>query len=171
MGLRVGAALLGALMLSESAFALSCARPNLEQVVEEAKASPKIYYVLAGRFTPETQTSRRAGYNPSENRNFSDKRKAVTRTVFEGFSLAPSRAADRDLTRFLVDIETSCAGPWCSGVPDASQELIAFVEAREGEPPILKIGACPKFVYPAKPETVETVRTCLEKSCAAGVPY
>jgi len=44
------AGLIGALLVSDSAFALSCVRPDLIKTLEEAKASPKIYYVLVGRF-------------------------------------------------------------------------------------------------------------------------
>lgn len=161
-----GAALLGALMMSRSASALSCAQPNLKRVVEDAKASETIYYVLAGRFISQAKNTRRGGYDPSVGGRGFQESKEITRVTFEGYSIAPSRAGDQNLTRFPVDIETSCAGPWCSGVPDASQELLAFVEARDGEPPILKIDPCPQFVYPANPETVETVRACLTTSCA-----
>ena len=49
-----GAVLLGALLVSQTASALSCAPPNLQRVVEEAKASEKTYYVLVGRFTSQT---------------------------------------------------------------------------------------------------------------------
>ena len=161
-----GAIFLGALMASQSASALSCAKPNLDRVVEEAKASDKIYYVLVGRFTSQTQNTRRGGYDPSVNRLNFQQSKQITRVTFEGYSIAPPGGRDQELTRYPVDVETSCAGPWCSGVPDASKERLVFVEARDGEPPVLRIGPCPKFVYPANPSTVETVRECLNGSCA-----
>lgn len=160
-----GAVLLGALLVSQTASALSCAPPNLQRVVEEAKASEKTYYVLVGRFTSQTKNTRRAGYNSGVNGRSFQESKEVTQAIFEGYSIAPSRAADQDLTAYPVDVETSCAGPWCAGVPNATQELLAFVEARDGEPPILRIGPCPKYTYPANPATVETVRTCLTGTC------
>ena len=161
-----GAAFIGALMASQSASALSCAQPNLQRVIEEAKASEKIYYVLAGRFSPQTKNTRRGGYDPRLNGGSFQESKEITRVSFEGYSIAPSRAGDQELVRFPVDIETSCAGPWCSGVPDSDRELLAFVEARDGEAPILRVGPCPKFVYPANPPNIETVRDCLTGTCS-----
>lgn len=161
-----GAVFIGALMASQSASALSCAQPNLQRVIEEAKASEKIYYVLAGRFSPQTKNTRRGGYDPRLNGGSFQESKEITRVSFEGYSIAPSRAGDQELVRFPVDIETSCAGPWCSGVPDSDRELLAFVEARDGEAPILRIGPCPKFVYPANPPNIETVRDCLTGTCS-----
>ncbi len=161
-----GAVFIGALMASQSASALSCAQPNLQRVIEEAKASEKIYYVLAGRFSPQTKNTRRGGYDPRLNGGSFQESKEITRVSFEGYSIAPSRAGDQELVRFPVDIETSCAGPWCSGVPDSDRELLAFVEARDGEAPILRVGPCPKFVYPANPPNIETVRDCLTGTCS-----
>lgn len=159
------ASLLGAVMMSQSASALSCAQPNLQWVVKEAKASDKIYHVLAGRITSRSQNTRRGGYTGSQ------PSKQMTRASFEGFSISPSRAGDEALTRFPIDVETSCAGPWCGGMPNANQEIIAFVEAREGEPPVLRIGACPKFVFPATPPNIQTVRHCLTRECSSYAPF
>ena len=171
------ASLLGAVMMSQSASALSCAQPNLQWVVKEAKASDKIYHVLAGRITSRSQNTRRGGYIPSANGGgfkhgggFGQS-KDVTRVTFEGVSITASSAGDEALTRFPIDVETSCAGPWCGGMPNANQEIIAFVEAREGEPPVLRIGACPKFIFPATPPNIQTVRHCLTRECSSYAPF
>ena len=37
-------------MLSDSAFALSCMRPDLIKTLEDAKASDKVYHILVGKF-------------------------------------------------------------------------------------------------------------------------
>ena len=158
-----GAVFVGALMASQSASALSCAQPNLQRVIEEAKASEKIYYVLAGRFSPQTKNTRRGGYDPRLNGGSFQESKEITRVSFEGVSIASSRAGDQEFLRFPIDIETSCAGPWCGGVPDAKRELLAFVEARDDEPPILRIGPCPKFVYSANPPNIQAVRAQLSR--------
>ncbi len=135
------AAVLGSMMLADSAFALSCARPDLVKTLEEAKASEKLYYILVGKFTsmsPRPKTSYQGGYVSPEDQ-FKPKPPVITSTFFEGYSLAKHRRQDGHLTRFPVDIETSCVGPWCSAVPSKDSKLIAFVEAREGYPPILRI--------------------------------
>ena len=158
-----GAVFIGALMMSQSALALSCAQPNLQRVIEEAKSSEKIYHVLAGRFTPPAKKTRRGGYDPSVNRLSFQESKEMTRVSFEGVSIASSRAGDEAFLSFPVDVETSCAGPWCGGVPNAKQELLVFVEARDGEPPVLRIGPCPKFVFPANPPNIQAVRAQLSR--------
>jgi len=77
---------------------------------------------------------------------------------------------DQPLTRFPVDIETSCVGPWCSGVPSSDRDIIAFVEAREGQPPLLKISPCPYWTFNAEPKQVSKVRQCLDKTCEVEAP-
>jgi hypothetical protein len=162
MSQKIGiAALMGGLLFSQSASALSCVEPNLVQTLEEVKASETVYYVLAGRFVPAAAQTPRRGYNPIRNRNNFQQNKEITRVRFEGVSLASSPARDQALQQFPIDVETSCMGPWCSSLPNASREFLAFVEARDGQPPLLRVGPCPKFVYPTSSRHVETVRTLL----------
>ena len=69
--------ILAALMMSEGAFALSCMKPDLVKTLEEAKASDKVYHILAGKFVSEpTEDHDRGGYKlgPSS----SDGSRAVT---------------------------------------------------------------------------------------------
>ena len=47
---RILTATLSAVMVSESAFALSCVRPDLLRSLEQAKSSPTVYYILVGKF-------------------------------------------------------------------------------------------------------------------------
>ena len=166
------AAILGAMMLADSAFALSCARPDLVKTLEDAKASEKLYYILVGKFVspppqtdlPETNPKANSGYvlpfNPLK-----PKLPILTQSYFDGVSLAQSSRRDAPLTRFPVDIETSCAGDWCSSPPSSDRDIIAFVEAREGQAPLLKISPCPYWTFSADAERVKKVRQCLDKTC------
>lgn len=161
------AALLGSLMLSESAFALSCMRPDLVKTLEDAKASEKLYYVLVGKFvspTPQPKHFDNGVYILPEDQ-FKPKPPVITRSYFEGFSVAKQARQDGHLTRFPVDIETSCMASWCSSVPQDSREVIAFVEARPGQAPLLKISPCPSMMFGATKPQVQKIRQCLDKSC------
>ena len=152
-GLILGFVTLGAMLFSHSASALSCARPNLVDVLEEVKASPKLYYILRGNF---------------DSRPHATAQERVTQTHFRGVSLAPGRGADRHLTRFPVKVETSCAGPWCASAPPPKRSVIAFVEAStRGWSGLLNIGPCPQYVFDATPENIQTVRSCLKSTCAS----
>lgn len=168
----IGAAILGSLMLADSAFALSCMRPDLVKTLEEAKASEKLYYILVGKFVPlkpPAKTDFNGGYAPPENQ-FKPKPPVITQSYFQGYSLAQDPRRDSHLTRFPVDIETSCVGPWCSGVPSGEREIIAFVEARDGQPSLLKISPCPYWTFGAEPEQVQKLRQCLDKTCESEQP-
>lgn len=165
MGLRsICAALLGTLMLSESAFALSCMRPDVVKTLEDAKASEKTYSILVGHFDRATPQPNLPGGL------FKPKMPQITSMWFEGYALAKYRRQDGQLTRFRVDVETSCAGPWCSDVPQRQAELIAFVELREGQAPLLKISPCPYWTFPAERKQVKKLRQCFDKSCQPEAP-
>jgi len=174
-------AVLGMMMLSESAFALSCARPDIVKTLEDAKASEKLYYVLVGKFTAQprakSKNKKYDGYiihekirSPLEDQ-FRPKPPVITRSTFQGFSVGKTYRQDSHLKRFPVDIETSCAGPWCSELPSSDQDIIAFVEARDGQAPLLKISPCPYWTFGAELAQVQKIRQCLDSSCEPEAPH
>ena len=122
------AGVLGALFACESAFALSCARPDLIKTLEVAKVSPKTYHILVGRFTsltPEAAFNQKSGQTSLEDQ-FKPKPPRIMPTHFEGYALTRSQRSDEVLTRFPVDVEISCVASWCSSVPRSGSEVIAF---------------------------------------------
>lgn len=161
---------LGIMMIPNRASALSCARPDLLQTLEKAKASETTYHILVGRFVMQTPLRKHPensnGGLISQHQPSSAQASIINRSYFEGVSLATKPRHDYLLSRFPVDIETSCVGPWCSSVPGSGQELIAFVEAREGMPPILKIPPCSSTTFAAEEAKVKKIRQCLDKDCA-----
>jgi hypothetical protein len=167
-----GAVLIGALMFSQSASALSCARPDLVRTLEDAKDSPKIYHILVGRFQSLTRGPAfpQMGPNMPPEDQFKPKPPRLMPSYFEGYSLAKNPRRDVPLSRFPVDIEVSCIGPWCSDVPAADRELIAFVEARPGQTPVLRISPCPSQTFAADRKQVRKVRQCLDRKCQADEP-
>ena len=166
------AVVLGTMMLADSAFALSCARPDVVKTLEEAKASETLYYVLVGKFVtrgPRQKTQSHNGYSLSENQ-FKPKPPVITRSYFQGYSLAKHSHQDGYLSRFPIDIQTSCVASWCSNVPSAERDIIAFVEARPGQVPFLKISPCPSMTFQATEPQVQKVRQCLDKPCEPEAP-
>lgn len=155
------AGMLGALLLSESAFALSCARPDLVGNLETAKASPDIYYILVGKFRPVTPKQKQ--YKLRNHRLLDQV--DITPSLFDGYSIAKTRRQDQALSGFPLDIETTCTGPWCSRAPALDQEMIAIVQARPGQTPILRTSPCPSKVFRATTKSIEKLRECLDQSC------
>jgi hypothetical protein len=159
---------LGGLMMAQSASALSCARPDLVRTLEAAKASPKIYYVLVGTFT---SLSSGPAFTPWEGLSPQDQMKQrpplIIPSHFEGYSLAKNDRHDVSLKRFPVDIEVSCVASWCSDVPPPDRELIAFVEARDSQAPILRISPCPSQTFAADQTRVLKARQCLDRRCSS----
>jgi len=160
---------LGALMVSESAFALSCARPDLVRSLEAAKASPKTFNILVGKFVSESSKLKGGGLKTSPNK-LPSRTTDITHSLFQGVSLAAYARNDQALSNYAVDIETSCTGPWCSRVPSSEMELIAFVEERPGQSPILRIAPCPSQAFRATEEQVDKLRQCMSKRCEPEKP-
>jgi len=166
------AAFTSALLISQPAFGLSCMRPDLVRTLNEAKASDKYYHIFVGRFDAgplpldsDMRTKDRPNVPYVDSFKHSGKK---VRAGFTGYSLGKYRYQDAQLTRFPVDIETSCAGHWCGNVPSPKQEIIAFVEVRDGQPPVLHIGACPGWTYQASNEKVQKLRDCLDNRPTPG---
>ena len=165
--------LLVCLLLTESALALSCARPELIKTLEDAKASEKTYHILVGQFVSSSANPKQDIYRLKDvikshpENQFKPRPPKITKTVFEGYSLANNPSQDVPLTRYPVDIETSCAGPWCGSIPQHHDKIIAFVEAREGQAALLRIGPCPSLVFSVKSENgkVQKIRQCLDRTC------
>ncbi|RKQ71765.1 hypothetical protein DES40_1095 [Litorimonas taeanensis] len=169
---------MGALMMGQTASALSCAMPDLAQKMEEAKASDTVYHIFVGKFRTITH-----GINPPKPLDtYQDSYGAphqgipphqapqppkIQRAFFEGFSLGPNRRYDVPLSGLPVDMEIGCAGPWCGSAPSSEQTHIAFVEARNGRPPLLRVSACPNWVFQTEPNDgkVRKLRQCYDKTC------
>lgn len=153
-------AALGSLMLADSAFALSCMRPDLARTMENAKSSDKLYYVLVGQFRGQS-------YNQTPSYNGKDPKPIRTTMWFDGRSIAQHPWYDSRLNSFPVEVQTSCAGPWCGSLPRAGETVLTFVEVRHGQTPLLHIGACPEWLYRVQPGDgqVQSLRDCMDKPC------
>lgn len=147
---------------AQSAAALSCMAPDLTRTMEDAKASEKLYHIIVGEFTviskqeiPRTDIPRDWGGPASD---FPNPVHAEMR--FDGYSLAPSVYGDQRLSGFTLDVETSCAAHWCGGLPAEGKEVIAFIEVRPNDVPVLRMGACPYWLYYVQPgdDKVKTLR-------------
>ncbi len=178
---------LGCLLLSQSAFALSCAQPDIIRSLESVKKSETVYYILVGTFTtpPEEGKPRleqRGGYQAE----WQSKPPRIVPSLFNGYALSPKRRHDVELSDYPVNLEISCAGPWCGNLPRSGQTLIAFVEAPQtvqsqglsdghGDPnvPILQISPCPGQTFPTTPHGVQVskVRKCLNRTCQPQTLY
>lgn len=157
--------LLASIMLSDSAMALSCMRPDIAKTMEKAKASETVYHILVGNFTSHAPVPRFQGSDPRD--QFEQKPPIITRALFTGHSLAKTPHLDERLTRFPIAIETSCMGPWCGSLPPQQTPYIAFVEARPGQVPILRLSPCQDVMYPADEggQKVSKLRTCFDGLC------
>ena len=149
------AAMLGALTLTPSAHALSCAPPDLQRELTQAIESDKVYHIFVGYFNaPQIKRPDMSGYNP----HILKPRSQIVNGSFSGYSLAKHRHADFRLDQFPVTIKTNCAASWCGQVPRPDQKMIAFVEAQEGAPPLLTMGACPYMSHSYSEDKEMTLR-------------
>lgn len=163
----LSALVLGA-MLTPSAAALSCARADIGERMEKAKASEDLYYVLSGTFTRVTPLIKKPGGPKSTPDDFRQTRPPeITSARFNGVGLTQAGQSNVELTDFRVDIETRCMGPWCGNVPQGERDLIAFVMHRPGQAPLLKISPCPENTYAADREgkQIQKLKNCFDAPC------
>ena len=161
--------LLASLMIAPSATALSCAMPDIMRELNEVKASEKIYHIFIGRFSaPKVKLASPGGTTHVF------PRRARSQTVqgrFTGYSLASQKDEDVALLDYPVQINVTCAASWCGQVPRADQEMIAFVEALDRQPPILHAGPCPYLSHAYTAEKTRKLRECLDIDCDPGNPW
>ncbi|MEP1229758.1 MAG: hypothetical protein ABJG88_03705 [Litorimonas sp.] len=171
------AVIFGVLTLSDGAFALSCAKPDIIKSLEDAKNSDKVYHVFVGKFTPNPTGDSdwsgplgpkvlHPGGTSIKDIEMPNKSPKTIQSWFEGISLSKNPNHDSQLTRFPVDIQMTCSGMWCGSPPSSSRDVLAFVEARGEQAPVLKISPCPKWVFTGNiPAYAGNVRYCLDKDC------
>ncbi len=159
-------ALMSTLVFSNTAYALSCMRPDLMKTMEEAKASQTVYSVWVGTFDTLASAQVHSDFIAPRDQ-FKPRPPKLTSAQFTGYALTPNARTDVPLSLYPVDIETRCSGPWCGKVPSAEYESLVFVEMRPQQTPILKIMPCPQWVFSVKAETeaVERIRACFDKPC------
>lgn len=144
--------------------ALSCVRPDLLKSVNEAKNSNTVYYIFAGHIIPNNPVE----YSVDPSRDVTPKPPKVVAAKFVGRSLAPNRQQDYVLENYPINVEISCISVWCGQLPAPTEEIIAIVEARPNESPVLTIGPCPGSIFPALERSVQSVRECLGADCQNG---
>lgn len=138
---------------AQSAAALSCMRPDLAKTMDDAKASEKLYHIIVGEFTLIGQQEiPRTDVPPNWHGPATDFPNPVRAQMrFDGISLSSNQYSDQALTDFRLEVETSCAAHWCGGLPAQGKEVIAFIEVRPGDVPVLRMGACPYWVHTVQP--------------------
>jgi len=98
----IGAAV-AALFIADSAFALSCARTDVKQAMEQVKSSDDLYYVLAGSFqsTPMMKKDKKAVVD--KRNRFETAQPRMVEAWFDGRILSSTAAGDTEVTRFPID--------------------------------------------------------------------
>jgi hypothetical protein len=166
-----------ALMLTESALALSCVQPDLARTMEAAKASDDLYYIFVGTF--ETPPQPKQDNSLDALASVKPRADRFVPARFDGVGLSQIPQYDSQLSAMPMEIKLTCAGPWCAAVPAAGKPVIAFVKARQGQTPLLEIGPCPNYVFPLaaaptapsqagpyrEPKQLTRLRQCFDKSC------
>ena len=155
------AASLAPLMLTPSAYALSCAPPDLQRELTKAMESDKVYHIFVGHFTTPEKPRNQLQAPPSNGGiiSFPSPRSETVNGFFSGYSLGKTQRQDNPLEQLPVQITTSCAAHWCGSVPRRDQKMIAFVQTQGNAPPLLTMGPCPHMSYHYSEDKVVTLRS------------
>lgn len=151
-------------LLTDTAMALSCVRPDVARMMEDAKASDKTYNIFVGKFVP------RSGDWPKMHTSSNQYRPNPARisTLFKGYALSQASRYDSQLSNFPVDVQINCSGPWCGSGPYG--EVIAFVENMPGGRYQLTVNACPTHVINNQPGYIDKLRGCFDQTCQTETP-
>lgn len=138
--------------------ALSCAQADIQRELKTAIESDKVYHIFVGYFSAPKKPKNQLPQAPSNGSLvFIPSNQAETVDgFFTGYSLGKTPHQDFKLENLPVRIQTSCAASWCGHVPPHDKLMIAFVEAQDGGPPLLRRGPCPHMshAYSADKEAI-----------------
>ena len=136
-------------MLSGPAFSLSCMRPDAVWMLEYARDSEDVYYVIKGRLTPTS------AYTIPEPENEGDST-ADTPAMISGMGLG-SRSFSVPV-EIGATVRLSCLSVWCAG-PPPEDELLMIVR-KSDEELVLDVGPCGVTAIPWSVEAENRLLEC-----------
>ena len=137
-----------------SAAALSCMRHGVTDAYRAAAESNAAYVVVRGTLRFDESKLPKSHQNPRET--------SVLTGRIEGVALGPM--GQRVARSYDVQLELSCAGPWCAE-PNQGDTL-AFLR-KDGARYVLEDAPCGAFLFNRpQPEDIRAVQACLDaKPC------
>ena len=144
-------------------FALSCLRPDPIETFERLAAAEETYFVIYGQFTFD-EDALPQGVNSFEQTEDPDPIPAW----FDGLGL--SRVGFVTPYRSHVQLEVTCAGPWCGSARNGGQ-AVYFVPATDS-PVTLQAGPCGGMIFddPA-PAVLEMLTSCMQGGSCEPLPF
>ena len=149
---------LAMILAANPVLALSCMRPDAVRMLEYARDSDAIYYVIKGRITPV------GTYNMPSSEHGKDSA-ADTPVQISGLGLGTvSFSVPVDIG---ATVRLTCLAVWCAS-PPADGELLMIVE-ETGDELTLEIGPCGGTAIPWDRASEERLLQChLSDNCVPG---
>ena len=113
---------LAATLFANSAYALSCMRPNLARTFNNAAASKDTFHVAYGKIKPTQKV-----VDPNKNTtDINNKKSYSVKAEFTGGFLGFNGFGKSKTKPIRVNV--SCLGAWCGGFPNSADDMIVFLK-------------------------------------------
>ncbi len=153
-----------ALLLAQPASALSCLRPDIVSIFEQARDAKEGFWIVKGRITADSPI---AIPQPNANGLHKDNAKATTPVQITGLGLV-SNGSYRPFVQ-KVSLSITCVAHWCGSVKLDQEQFMAIEVTEDG--PELVVDACGSRLAPATLEGEQRLMRCLRDNvCERGSP-
>ena len=158
--LALGAA--GLALSASSAYALSCAQPQIERSFNGWVDSEDTYYIGVGALEPIGPLPKIASGYDASNLN-SDREPVTAQYSFSGRLLNGEQGVPYTMP---ITVRVNCIASWCGGFPQSGKTGLMALRGVGILNLTLDIHACPGSIFPA--ETEKTVTDCIRAGRCEG---
>lgn len=143
------------LTVSQSAFALSCMKPDPVQICQQMQQQQLSPIWADGQLSLQRIISQ------EENEmNIGAKGAAVADYAFTG--TLTDQSGVRNVKNAALRITTSCAGPWCASLPENGKSGYFLLEAKGKSAMELHIGPCTFVPYTVTEQEKKAIAACVQ---------
>lgn len=146
-------------LLSTPALSLSCLRPDVVRMYEQARDADASYWMVRGQLVSETPLS---APKAQPDGRFKDNASASTTVRFQGKAL--HRDGFRDIPDTDITVTITCIAHWCGSVP-LEQDLFMAIEITETGPELLAPACSSRVIQFSEENEARLLRCALDGVC------
>lgn len=146
-------------LIATPAMSLSCLRPDVVRLYEQARDADASYWLLRGQLVSDTPL---ATPQAQPDGRYKDNTSASSTARFQGKSL--HRDGFRDAADTDVTVTVTCIAHWCGGVP-LEEDLIMAIEVTETGPELLAPPCSTRFIRFSEENEARLLRCALDNVC------
>ncbi|MEM8801312.1 MAG: hypothetical protein AAGF55_02135 [Pseudomonadota bacterium] len=148
-------------LIASPALSLSCLRPDIVRMYEQAREAEAGYWLVRGQLFSNTPL---ATPQPEPDGRFKDNASADSTAQFQGQGL--HRDGFRDIPDMDITVKITCLAHWCGGVP-LEEDLLMAIEVTETGPVLLAPPCSSRVIRFSKENEARLLRCAIEGVCSS----